>query len=178
MLKISLRGTLLPNRRPPRTMGKTEMRGGDEPMVFDGHSDLLYDVARRRLAGERQVLDSHLGTLRRGGVEGLVLAVWASGPRETFWRETPWGDPADYRGRTEQMLALGGADLGESRWIRLVRSVRALDIRRVRGGVGGPAGGRAVCLSGSGGHGGHRDGSPGRGLVLPPGRPAGDAHLE
>ena len=104
-------------------------------MVFDGHSDLLYDVARRRLAGERQVLDSHLGTLRRGGVEGLVLAVWASGPRETFWRETPWGDPADYRGRTEQMLALGGADLGESRWIRLVCSVREAEAARQAGGL-------------------------------------------
>ena len=36
-------------------------------MVFDAHSDLLYDVARRRLAGERRVLESHLATLRRGG---------------------------------------------------------------------------------------------------------------
>ena len=81
-------------------------------MVFDGHSDLLYDVARRRLAGERRVLETrHLEALRRGGVEGLVLALWASAPAETFWRDTPWADPADDRGRTEQMLAQGMADL-------------------------------------------------------------------
>ena len=47
-------------------------------MVFDAHSDLLYDVTRRRLLGERRVLEHHhLDRLRRGGVEGLVLAVWA-----------------------------------------------------------------------------------------------------
>ena len=38
-------------------------------MVFDAHSDLLYDVTRRRLLGERQVLERHhLDRLRRGGV--------------------------------------------------------------------------------------------------------------
>lgn len=41
-------------------------------MVFDAHSDLLYDVTRRRLLGERRVLEHHhLDRLRRGGVEGL-----------------------------------------------------------------------------------------------------------
>ena len=64
-------------------------------MVFDAHSDLLYDVTRRRLLGERRVLEHHhLDRLRRGGGEGLVLAVWASGPRETFWKDTAWKDPA------------------------------------------------------------------------------------
>ena len=49
-------------------------------MVFDAHSDLLYDVTRRRLLGERRVLEHHhLDRLRRGGVEGLVLAVWEIG---------------------------------------------------------------------------------------------------
>ena len=48
-------------------------------MIFDGHSDLLYDVTRRRLAGERRVLERHhLDRLRRGNIEGLVLAVWTS----------------------------------------------------------------------------------------------------
>ena len=28
-------------------------------MVFDAHSDLLYDVTRRRLLGERRVLELH-----------------------------------------------------------------------------------------------------------------------
>ena len=45
-------------------------------MVFDGHSDLLYDVTRRRLLGEDHVLERrHLARLRRGGIEGLVLAL-------------------------------------------------------------------------------------------------------
>ena len=43
---------------------------------FDAHSDLLYDVARRRLAGEERVLETrHLERLRAGGVEGLVLGI-------------------------------------------------------------------------------------------------------
>ena len=43
-------------------------------MVFDGHSDLLYDVTRRRLAGEKRVLERrHLRNLEAGGVEGLTL---------------------------------------------------------------------------------------------------------
>ena len=59
---------------------------------FDGHSDLLYDVTRRRLRGERQVLERwHLDRLRRGGVEGMVLSLWTTAaPGETFWEETPW----------------------------------------------------------------------------------------
>ena len=45
-------------------------------MIFDGHSDLLYDVARRRLRGETRVLERrHVDRLRRGGIEGLVLAL-------------------------------------------------------------------------------------------------------
>ena len=48
-------------------------------MAFDGHSDLLYDVTRRRLAGEDHVLERHhLGRLRHGGVEWMVLALWTS----------------------------------------------------------------------------------------------------
>ena len=76
-------------------------------MIFDGHSDLLYDVTRRRLRGECRVLEQwHLDRLRRGGVEGLVLSLWTSTAHgETFWEETPWADPADAAGRTGQMLA-------------------------------------------------------------------------
>ena len=37
-------------------------------MYFDAHADILYDVARRRLAGETRVLARrHLDRLRRGG---------------------------------------------------------------------------------------------------------------
>ena len=103
-------------------------------MVFDGHSDLLYDVARRRLAGERRVLETrHLDTLRRGGVEGLVLALWANAPAETFWRGTAWADPADFRGRTEQLLGQGRADLAESGHFRTVRTVREAEAAQSAG---------------------------------------------
>ena len=43
-------------------------------MVFDAHSDLLYDVTRRRLLGERRVLEHHhLDRLRRGGIQHCFL---------------------------------------------------------------------------------------------------------
>ena len=60
-------------------------------MYFDAHSDLLYDVTRRRLTGEEHVLEKyHLDRLRRGGVEGLVLAFWyGEGQGQTFWKDIP-----------------------------------------------------------------------------------------
>lgn len=82
--------------------------------VFDGHSDLLYDVARRRLAGEEHVLERrHLRRLRKGGVEGLALAVWASGKDEST---------AAYWERTRQMLACARDELEECSGLRLVRT--------------------------------------------------------
>ena len=46
-------------------------------MVVDLHSDLLLDVAHRRLAGERDVFRSrHLPDLAAAGVRVQVLAVW------------------------------------------------------------------------------------------------------
>lgn len=71
-------------------------------MIFDGHSDLLYDVTRRRLRGEDHVLERHhLDDLRRGGVEGMVLSLWTSAPGETFWKETDCRTAAE---RTERMM--------------------------------------------------------------------------
>ncbi len=103
-------------------------------MVFDAHSDLLYDVTRRRLLGEHQVLARlHLDRLRRGGVEGLVLAVWASGPRETFWKDTAWRDPEAYLGRTHQMFACARAELRECGRIRPVRTVDEAEAARAAG---------------------------------------------
>ena len=41
-------------------------------MVFDGHSDLLFDVTRRRLVGEKRVLERrHLERLRDGLTESM-----------------------------------------------------------------------------------------------------------
>jgi len=81
-------------------------------MVFDGHSDLLWDVLRRRRKGARQVLETyHLQRLRTGGVEGLTLALWA--------------DPQageSYRGKTDALMACAKAEFAESPWLSVVRT--------------------------------------------------------
>ena len=50
------------------TVSEYTVQKGEERhrmMIFDGHSDLLYDVTRRRLAGEDHVLERrHLPGLR------------------------------------------------------------------------------------------------------------------
>ena len=93
-------------------------------MVFDAHSDLFYDVTRRRLAGETHVLERcHLARLRRGGVEGLVLSIWTgTGQGQTFWRDTAWGAPEAAPQRLEVMLSCARAELAECREVRLVRT--------------------------------------------------------
>lgn len=49
--------------------------------IFDGHSDIFTDVLRRRLAGERQVLERvHLPLLRAGGITGGCLVLWVDPP--------------------------------------------------------------------------------------------------
>ena len=97
-------------------------------MVFDGHSDLLYDVTRRRLAGEDHVLERHhLGRLRHGGVEGMVLALWTSAAEgETFWRDVPGADTD--AARTEKMAVCALAEFAESPWLAVVRTA-AIDMR-------------------------------------------------
>ena len=91
-------------------------------MVFDGHSDLLYDVTRRRLAGEDHVLERcHLDRLRHGGVEGLVLALWTSAAGgETFWKDVrPTRTDAD---RMEIMMACARSEFAECPWLAIVRT--------------------------------------------------------
>jgi len=88
-------------------------------MVFDGHSDLLYDVTRRRLAGEKRVLERrHLRNLEAGGVEGLVLALWVSA--DTFWKDVT--EAKTDRDRTEIMLLCMKAELTECPWLTMVRT--------------------------------------------------------
>lgn len=93
-------------------------------MVLDAHSDLFYDVTRRRLAGEPHVLERyHLSRLRRGGVEGLVLSLWTgTGQSQTFWRDTPWAAPEAASSRLKVMLACAREELAECRAVRLVRT--------------------------------------------------------
>ncbi|MCF2664284.1 membrane dipeptidase [Oscillibacter valericigenes] len=88
-------------------------------MIFDGHSDLLYDVTRRRLAGEKHVLERrHLRNLEAGGVEGLMLALWVSA--DSFWKKVP--EATDHRARTEIMLLCMKAELAECPWLTMVRT--------------------------------------------------------
>ena len=94
-------------------------------MVFDGHSDILFDVTRRRLLGEQCVLTRrHLDRLRQGGVEGLILALWTGG---SFW------DTADPLRRLELMLSCAQADLAQCPEFHLVRTAREAEAARAGG---------------------------------------------
>ena len=99
-------------------------------MVFDGHSDLLYDVTRRRLAGEKHVLERrHLNNLEAGGVEGLALALWVSA--DIFWKDVP--EAKDHRDRTEIMLLCMKAELAECPWLTMVRTPAEAEAAKAAG---------------------------------------------
>lgn len=100
---------------------------------FDAHSDLLYDVARRSLAGETRVLETHhLDRLRRGGVEGLVLAYWyGAGDGHTFWKDVPGADTDAARLRI--MADCARAELARCTELRLVRTVKEAEEARAAG---------------------------------------------
>lgn len=100
---------------------------------FDAHSDLLYDVTRRRLAGEERVLEAHhLDRLRRGGVEGLVLALWyGAGGGHTFWRDVPEADSD--AARLEIMTDCAQTELAQCTKIQLVRTVEKAEAARAAG---------------------------------------------
>ncbi|MCI9643181.1 MAG: membrane dipeptidase [Oscillibacter sp.] len=102
-------------------------------MIFDGHSDLLYDVARRRLAGETRVLERrHLDRLRRGGIEGLVLALWyGRGQGQTFWEAVPGAESASHR--LEVLLACAQAEFAECPWLAVVRTAKEAEAARAAG---------------------------------------------
>ena len=99
-------------------------------MVFDGHSDLLYDVTRRRLAGEKRVLERrHLRNLEAGGVEGLTLALWVSA--QDFWKNVP--EAEGHRERTDIMLLCMKAELAECPWLELVRTTEEAERAKAAG---------------------------------------------
>ena len=102
-------------------------------MILDAHSDLLYDVTRRRLLGEKRVLERcHLARLRRGGVEGMVLALWTDrGHGETFWERVPGAESA--AGRTEIMCKATRAEFAESPWLAVVRTAGEAEAARAAG---------------------------------------------
>lgn len=58
-------------------------------MVFDGHSDILTDVAIKRLNGEKNIFRRyHLSQLKKGNISGIILVVWIDPPYTTdpTWR--------------------------------------------------------------------------------------------
>lgn len=91
-------------------------------MIFDGHSDILYDVTSRRLAGETRVLERvHIPMLRQGRIEGLVLALWTDTAQgQTFWASTPWGERPDALERTWRMMTALSDELPEAPSLRIV----------------------------------------------------------
>lgn len=93
-------------------------------MVFDAHSDLFYDVTRRRLTGETHVLERcHLARLRRGGVEGLVLSLWTgTGQGQTLLAGHPLGRAGGCSGAAGGDAGLCPEELAECRAVRLVRT--------------------------------------------------------
>lgn len=102
-------------------------------MILDAHSDLLYDVTRRRLTGERRVLERcHRERLYRGGVEGMVLALWTDRAHgETFWEGVPGAESAARR--TEIMCEAARAEFAESPWLAVVRTAGEAEAARAAG---------------------------------------------
>ena len=102
-------------------------------MILDAHSDLLYDVTRRRLTGERRVLERcHRDRLCRGGVEGMVLALWTDRAHgETFWEGVPGAESAARR--TEIMCEAARAEFAESPWLAVVRTAGEAQAARAAG---------------------------------------------
>ena len=102
-------------------------------MILDAHSDLLYDVTRRRLNGERRVLERcHRERLCRGGVEGMVLALWTDRAHgETFWEGVPGAESAARR--TEIMCEAARAEFAESPWLAVVRTAGEAEAARAAG---------------------------------------------
>ena len=101
-------------------------------MIFDGHSDLLYDVTRRRLAGETHVLERrHLKNLEVGGVEGMALSLWVSAEKGSFWESVPHGGSG--WGRTEIMLEQMRQELAECPWLALVCTAGEAEQARTAG---------------------------------------------
>ena len=125
--------------------------------IFDGHSDLLYDVTRRRLQGETHVLERcHLENLRKGGIEGLVLALWTSQTKDSFWSHVR-GSETD-AGRTQIMLRCMKEELEECSELVLVRTAEEAEKVRSAGklyaflGVEGMASIERECVAGVDGY--------------------------
>ena len=90
-------------------------------------------MTRRRLAGESHVLEQHhLDRLRRGGIEGLALALWyGRGQGQTFWESVPGAERAAHR--LEVMLSCAQAEFAECPWLAVVRTAAEAEATRAEG---------------------------------------------
>lgn len=62
--------------------------------IFDGHADIFYDVTRRALDGEKDILKNHhRDRLRKGGIHGGVFISWIP---ERDYNKKPIEDPRAY----------------------------------------------------------------------------------
>jgi membrane dipeptidase len=47
--------------------------------IFDGHSDILLDVTRKKLAGEKDVFKRyHYNALKGGNIAGIIMVIWTN----------------------------------------------------------------------------------------------------
>lgn len=92
-------------------------------MIFDGHSDIWYDVVARRESGERNVFDArHYERLKKGRVEGGFFVLWIDPPNDV--------DPVK---RVRQIMDSVRADNAESQHIRRITSVTEIEKARADG---------------------------------------------
>ena len=74
----------------------------------------------------------HLDRLRRGGIEGLVLALWyGRGQGQTFWEGVPGAERAAHR--LEVMLSCAQAEFAECPWLAVVRTAAEAEAARAEG---------------------------------------------
>ena len=92
-------------------------------MIFDGHSDIWYDVVARRESGERNVFDKrHYERLKKGRVEGGFFVLWIDPPNDT--------DPVK---RVRQIMDAVRADNAESQHIRRITGVGEIEKAKADG---------------------------------------------
>ncbi|MGL4402181.1 MAG: dipeptidase [Fusobacteriaceae bacterium] len=62
--------------------------------IFDGHADIFYDVTRRALEGEKNILRNyHKDKLKKGGISGGVFISWIP---ERDYNKKPIENPESY----------------------------------------------------------------------------------
>lgn len=89
--------------------------------IFDCHSDILLDVANKRMEGKKNILQNyHIKRLKKGNVQGILLAVWI--------------DPSHANKPTQRMLEILGAVCEEFQEIKEYADIayNASDIKNIQ----------------------------------------------